>query len=300
MTMRVRLAQTLLFVTALLLQIPPARAAALPVAEINHVLGEKGESLPNGVVRYSWLRTDLKVVIEHTAVHPALALQSRVTFMPAHDGSALVTGELVATQEEARRVIDVLDSSPLTITALCDHLCRESPRLTFVHFVGEGKALTLATTLREVLKATATPLRPAPAAIPAMPAKWVDEMREELGYSGRYQNGVLSIVVPRSEQVRMSGEVMPASMGVATRLNFQEAGHGRLAGTGEFALVAGEVSRVLYTLSNNHIEVTALSGHLLKESPRLFFLHFWAVGTPFDLARALRAALDRTDTGKEQ
>jgi len=39
--------------------------------------------------------------------------------------------------------------------------------------------------------------------------------------------------------------------------------------------------------------VTALHSHMLAESPRLLFMHFWAEGDALALARGLRAALDR-------
>jgi len=37
-----------------------------------------------------------------------------------------------------------------------------------------------------------------------------------------------------------------------------------------------------------------LHNHLMTDSPRLFFAHFWAHGKATDLARGLRAALDAT------
>jgi hypothetical protein len=37
--------------------------------------------------------------------------------------------------------------------------------------------------------------------------------------------------------------------------------------------------------------VTALHSHMLAETPRLFFLHFWGVGSPETIVGALKAAL---------
>jgi hypothetical protein len=45
------------------------------------------------------------------------------------------------------------------------------------------------------------------------------------------------------------------------------------------------------SLSANGIEVTALHSHMLREEPRLFFMHFWAVDEAARLASALRSAL---------
>ncbi len=44
-----------------------------------------------------------------------------------------------------------------------------------------------------------------------------------------------------------------------------------------------------------NIEVTALHNLMLDDQPRLFFMHFWAVGDSAQLATTLRAALDRTN-----
>jgi hypothetical protein len=52
---------------------------------------------------------------------------------------------------------------------------------------------------------------------------------------------------------------------------------------------------VLRALRDNGIEVTALHNHMLADSPRLFFMHFWANDDAEKLARGLRAALDRVN-----
>ncbi len=44
------------------------------------------------------------------------------------------------------------------------------------------------------------------------------------------------------------------------------------------------------------IQITALHSHMLDESPRLFFMHFWANDQPVKLARGLRAALEKTNS----
>jgi hypothetical protein len=84
-------------------------------------------------------------------------------------------------------------------------------------------------------------------------------------------------------------------MGVATAMNFQPTVGGKAAITGDFVLLGREVNPVLWTLSENGIEVTAIHSHMIDEQPRLYFMHFWAVDDAGKLARGLRAALDRTN-----
>jgi hypothetical protein len=114
-----------------------------------------------------------------------------------------------------------------------------------------------------------------------------------LGAAGKVNGGVYQVSVPRAERVTDGGMEVPPSMGVATALNFQPTGGGKAAVTGDFVMTAGEVNPVIRALREHGILVTALHSHMLTESPRLFFMHFWANDDALALARGLRAALDR-------
>jgi hypothetical protein len=89
---------------------------------------------------------------------------------------------------------------------------------------------------------------------------------------------------------------IPPGMGTATAINFQPTGDERAAITGDFVMTADEVNPVIRALREQGIEVTALHNHMLEEEPRLFFMHFWANDDALKLARALRAALDATNS----
>src|SRR5207253_4665576 len=93
----------------------------------------------------------------------------------------------------------------------------------------------------------------------------------------------------------MGVPLLPA-MGVVTVLNFQALAEGKAAITGDFVLVDKEVNAVARTLRQHGIDVTAIHNHGLMDSPRLFYMHFWAVDAPAKLAQALRAALDQTNS----
>ena len=77
-------------------------------------------------------------------------------------------------------------------------------------------------------------------------------------------------------------------------INF-ELNEGKAATTGDFVLTVDEVNPVIKALVERDIEVTAIHNHMLRESPRLFFLHFWGHDTPENLARGIRAALDKVN-----
>jgi hypothetical protein len=52
---------------------------------------------------------------------------------------------------------------------------------------------------------------------------------------------------------------------------------------------------VVQALTKAGIAVTAVHSHMLTETPRLFFLHFWGVDNPVKLAEGLKAALDQAN-----
>ena len=64
-------------------------------------------------------------------------------------------------------------------------------------------------------------------------------------------------------------------------------------------LTGDEVNPVIKTLRENGIEVTAVHSHMLREQPRLFFMHFWANDDAVKLANGLRAALEKTAIAKD-
>ena len=59
---------------------------------------------------------------------------------------------------------------------------------------------------------------------------------------------------------------------------------------------SSEVNPVLRTLRQQGIEVTALHSHMVDETPRMYFMHFWANDDAVKLAKALRGALDKTNS----
>jgi hypothetical protein len=59
-------------------------------------------------------------------------------------------------------------------------------------------------------------------------------------------------------------------------------------------LITHEVNPVISALLEHNIRVTALHSHMLTEQPRIFFMHFWAVGTPESVGDGVKAALDKT------
>jgi hypothetical protein len=90
------------------------------------------------------------------------------------------------------------------------------------------------------------------------------------------------------------GVAIPPSMGISHSINYQSDGESA-AVTGDFVLISKEVEPVVITLKQYGISITAIHNHMLYEEPRLFYLHFWAVGNPEMLAYAIKQALEQTN-----
>ena len=59
-----------------------------------------------------------------------------------------------------------------------------------------------------------------------------------------------------------------------------------------------EVGPVIKVLEENWVQPVALHRHALDDVPRLFYMHFWANDDAVKLARALRSAVDATNSAK--
>ena len=271
-------------------------AQGLDTAKIDQALGRSGQKFGD-VYKVGFPRTDLHVVVHGVAIKPGLALGSWAAFSGTN-GNAMVMGDLVLLQDEVNPVMKKLRAAGFEITAVHNHLFNETPRLMYMHYMGHGPAEQIASSLRAALAVSKTPLgKPvaAPAATSAPPA-WVKTVEDSLGRKGGFGGGVLSFGVPRADAVTMSGMTVAPSQGVAESINFQEAGIGKVATTGDFVLTAEEVNPVISALQEHDIQLTALHSHMLTEQPRLFFMHFWAVGSPESVAEGIKAALSHVST----
>jgi hypothetical protein len=266
---------------------------------VDGAMGRAGQDQPDGTHKFSMPRKDLKVTLDGVDVKAGLALGSWAAFREMK-GKSEVMGDLVLTEDEVAPVMDKLSAAGIEITALHNHLQRESPRVMYMHIHGQGDSASLAKGVHDALAETKTPAAsPAPSQAPELgfDTKQIDSA---LGCTGKNNNGIYQVSVPRAQPVTEDGMPIPNSMGIATGLNFQPTGNGKAAITGDFVLTANEVNPVIKALRENGINVTAIHSHMLNEQPRLFFMHFWANDDAVKLAKGLRAAIDKTNSAKSK
>jgi len=264
---------------------------------VDDVFGSAGKDLPGDVHRYGWPRTDLQVTIGQIRVEPALALGSWAGFMKTGKGDEAVTmGDLVLLEPEVEPVLGELESGGFEVLAIHNHLIGETPRVLYVHFHGHGDATTLAKTLQATLAKTKTPAPgPVAAKLTSEQEGTFEKLQEALGRRGTMAGTVLQISVARAGPIQDDGMEVPPSMGMNNPMNFQTVG-AQVATTGDFVLVADEVNPVMRELHTHGIAATALHSHMLRETPRLFFMHFWGVGSPENIGAGLKAALAKIAT----
>jgi hypothetical protein len=275
-----------------------AGAAAPAWKAVEQALGKPGQVQAGDVFRVGMPRTDLSVNVKGVPVKAGFALGSYAAFRQVGD-QAMVMGDLVPLDQEVPGVMSGLFSGGLEVTAVHNHLNEISPHVMYMHYEGHGDAVQLARALRQALAASATPLgggapAGAPGGAPAIDAKQIEQT---LGRPGRdIGGGVFQVVVPRAEAITENGMSLLPAMGIATVLNFQPLDGGKAAITGDFVLVDKEVNPVARALRQHGIDVTAIHNHGLLDTPRLFYVHFWAVESPVTLAQGLKAALDQTNS----
>jgi hypothetical protein len=248
---------------------------------VEQALGKSGQVQPGDVFRVGIPRTDLAVTVKGVPVKAGFALGSYAAFRQAGD-RAMVMGDLVLLDAEVPAVMSRLFAGGLEVTAVHNHLNE------------------IARALRQALSASGTPLGGgAPPTAAGGPALDTSPIEQALGRQGRDAGGgVFQFSVGRAEGITAMGHPLLPAMGVATVINFQPTGGGKAAITGDFVLLDREVNAVARTLRQHGIDVTALHNHGLFDTPRLFYMHFWAVDDPTRLAQALRAALDQTNSAR--
>ncbi|GAB3691182.1 DUF1259 domain-containing protein [Nocardiopsis sp. NPDC006832] len=273
--------------------VEPATTQAQDWAQVADALGREGQLSDDTVYRVGFPRSDLDVTSRGVQIGAGFALGSYAAFTRYEDGTTMMMGDLVVTEEELPGVTDALQDNGIDQTAVHQHLLDHEPAVWWTHFHAHGQdAAALARGVDEALEATATPreAQDGPSQELDLDTAAVDEA---MGTQGRAQGGVYKFSFARTGQVTSGDHVLPSGMGVATVINFQPTGGGKAAVNGDFVMTADEVQGVIQALREGGIDIVALHNHALNDQPRLFYMHFWANDDAATLARALRNAVDQ-------
>jgi hypothetical protein len=262
---------------------------------VGQVFGRQGE-FKDGLYSLTFPRSDLMVGVGEVTLQPALSTTTAVTFYGTPD-QAGVMADLVLTEDERQAVLSELAAGGINITAVHEHLPAHSPTVWWHHIEAMGDAAKIAATLKDALAASGTPLpSSSPPTSPETSLEGLDPaaLDESMGRSGTAAGGVYKYAIPRKETITMDSMTVPPSQ-AQTVVGFQPVGGGRAAVNGDIVMTAEEVQPVLTALRDGGLDVVALHNHMLNETPRLFYVHFWAVDDATSLATALRSTIDQTN-----
>jgi len=268
-----------------------ARAQSNPLWDSVGAILKSPPTAAAGYTRYNFPRRDIALKLGDVSVAPGLALGSWAGFAGNAD-SSVAMGDLVLLGAEVGPVLRELDQAGIEVTAIHNHLAGEVPALTYVHFHGEGTALSLAAALDRVLQHSATP-RPVTAAAPAPLGIDTAMVFTALGIRGRASGAVAQLSpVLVTVPVTIGGRALVAALAYGSPINLQQVSPDRMVGAGDFAILESRVMPLLHALTGHGITATAMHSHLVGESPRIYYIHFWADGKPSEVLAGLRAALD--------
>lgn len=143
---------TLLTGLSLLFSSLAALAQTIPsdYTEVLKFLGRSGD-YKAAVLKVNLPRNDLHVRIAGRDTPTPFGFGGWIGFTKADDGTDVLMGDLVLTQEEVNPVLSALLDHGIEATALHNHFFWDEPRLFFLHVHGHGKAMDLARSVKPAL-----------------------------------------------------------------------------------------------------------------------------------------------------
>lgn len=296
--MRVPTALMHLSMTVLTLAVPAmALAQAIPsdYQNVLTTLGRKGDFKDN-VLKVNIPRSDLTVTIRQRPAPTPFGFGGWVAFTKAADGTDVMMGDLVLTEDEVNPVMSAVLDQGLQVTALHNHFFWEQPRVFYMHVHGTGRAAEIAAKLTPAIALIdqAIARAPAPAAsAPAAPTIDGAALAAIVGHQGEQNGAVYKITIGRPDvDLREHGAAINARMGLNTWAAFTGTPADAMV-AGDVAMLESEVPQVLRALRANGLDVVAIHHHMTDVKPVVIFLHYFGTGPADALARAVRAAVDQ-------
>ncbi len=109
---------------------------------------------------------------------------------------------------------------------------------------------------------------------------------------------MLKVNIPRNDlSVTVANVATPTAFGFGGWVAMAKGTGDMNVLMGDLVLTQDEVNPVMSALLDNGLEVTALHNHFFSDEPRIFYMHVHGHGTPSDLARKLKPAVDLIGKG---
>lgn len=270
-------------------------SSKLDVQKIEQVTGMKGTE-KNGEYKITVPQNDLKVVVDGFKIIPAMGLGSWAAFTPCGD-SAMVMGDIILTESDLKPVQQEVIRQGFAITAIHNHFVRNHPNVMYMHVDGRGKVEALASSVKAIFDKVKESRGKDPKASPAdsvTNSLNIAKLDSIIGSKGEMNKGVYKYTIGRPDvALQEHGMAVSTFMGFNTWAAWQGTPE-KAAVAGDFTMLENEVAPVIKALVENDIEVVAVHNHMVHETPKIFFLHYWGVGNEEKLAKGLKEALNQT------
>ena len=272
---------------------PPG--SKLNVQKIEEITGMKGVE-KNGEYKITVPQHDLKILVDGFKIIPAMGLGSWTAFTPCGD-SAMVMGDIILTETDLAPVQREVIKNGFAITAIHNHFVRNRPNVMYMHIDKSGDITTLSTGVKAIFDKVAVVRGKDPKAEKAdsvINTLNIARLDSIIGYKGELSKGVYKFTIGRPD-ITLTEHGIPVSsfMGFNTWAAWQGTAE-KAAVAGDFTMTENEVEPVIKALVENGIEVVAVHNHMVHETPKIFFLHYWGVGNAEKLAKGLKEALNQT------
>ena len=123
-----------------------------------------------------------------------------------------------------------------------------------------------------------------------------DGIAKAMGKEGELTGEMYKVSLPRSDlTVNVKNIVIKPALALISWAGFIRAGSTALT-YGDLVVLEDELNPVISKLEERGLEVTALHNHLLREIPRIMYIHFVGRGDEVEMAKGLRDALALTKT----
>src|SRR3954463_1251148 len=125
-----------------------------------------------------------------------------------------------------------------------------------------------------------------------MPAAY-KQVLDTLGKTGDFKDNVLKVNIPRNDlSITVANVKTPTPFGFGGWVAMTKGSGGMDVMMGDLVLTQDEVNPVMSALLDNGLEATALHNHFFWDEPRMFYMHVHGHGSPAELARKVKPALD--------
>ena len=276
---------------------PPLSPAK--ITAIESALGKKGKYVEaEAVYTVPLPRNDLKVTIKGEPVPISFDFGGWVSIKKTMDGkSTVLMSDTVLLQEEVNPLISAAQANGLEVIAIHNHFFYEEPRIFYLHVYGMGDVATLAKSYAAAIKDNKLfpANQPTAGSHPARTAKEIFDLPaldKIVGYTGAINGTTYKYTIGRADQIIIAmGAEMTPNIGLNSWASFAgspDAAH--IAG--DIAMLEPEVNAVIRVLRSNNLEVVAVHHHMLADTPKIIFLHYYGRGAAPRLAAGFRAALN--------